>query len=499
MIRRAFGRLRRALVPRSLRYQLVASSFLILAGLLLLIGVFQFVLMQQFLYKNKASTIQSQIRSVPAELWLGAGGFPMRSKEDPMQTFSDAAVSYRTPDGTLLHIAQGPHAGTAPELPEALYREALRQQASKEPFYRLVKNEEGEKLLVVLQAVGQRGRGTGIVQISASTAQMRDVLVRQLVIFLSLSTAALLIGLLSLIPLLRRTLDPLSRIVDSVEQINSRSLNERLPTRQGQLEIDRLAVSFNGMMGRLESSFEAEREAKEQMRRFVADASHELRTPLTSIHGFLEVLLRGAAQAPEQLDRALKSMYAESGRINKLVHDLLMLARLDQTPSMKVEAGSLAGVLEEMEPQLKLLAGSREVVLEPDSGRVTQFDADKIKQVILNLFHNAVQYTDPAHGSIRVALADGLEGGVVLTVGDNGPGIPPEHLPRILDRFYRIDASRARRHGGAGLGLSITKAIVELHGGSLEVESVPGEGTTFRVLLPAVPPRREEQPPAPLA
>lgn len=150
-------------------------------------------------------------------------------------------------------------------------------------------------------------------------------------------------------------------MVDTVKQIDAGNLSERFPTHQGQVEMDRLAASFNGMLERLEVSFEAEKEAKEQMRRFAADASHELRTPLTSIHGFLEVLLRGAYQQPEPLLKALKSMHGESVRINKLVEDLLLLARLDRSPSFQKTEGVLDEMLHEMEPQLRLLAGDRKV------------------------------------------------------------------------------------------------------------------------------------------
>jgi len=262
-------------------------------------------------------------------------------------------------------------------------------------------------------------------------------------------------------------------------------LNERLPVRQGQLEIDRLSLSFNGMLERLEDSFEAEKEAKEQMRRFIADASHELRTPLTSIHGFLEILLRGAANHPDQLEKALKSMYGESERINKLVQDLFMLARLDRTPTFEMKEEGLDRMLHDMEPQLRLLAGNRAVDFSIQTGLGCVCNQDKIKQVVLNLFQNAIQHTDPEQGHIEVMLDEDEDARMVrLSVKDNGPGIPEEHLAHLFDRFYRIETSRARKYGGAGLGLSITKSIVDIHGGNIRVESRVGEGSVFIVSLP---------------
>ncbi len=211
------------------------------------------------------------------------------------------------------------------------------------------------------------------------------------------------------------------------------------------------------------------------MRRFIADASHELRTPLTSIHGFLEVLLRGAANQPEQLDKALKSMHGESERLTKLVHDLLLLSKLDRTPHVELAEGFLDTVIRDMEPQLRILAGDRKLSLQLEPNMQCRFDTDKIKQVILNLFHNAVQYTDPEKGHIQISLS-GKNNGVQLTVWDNGPGISDASLPHVFDRFYRIDTSRTRKHGGAGLGLSIAKSIVDVHGGTINIPGFESDG-----------------------
>jgi two-component system OmpR family sensor kinase len=239
------------------------------------------------------------------------------------------------------------------------------------------------------------------------------------------------------------------------------------------------------MLDRLETSFTTERETKEQMRRFIADASHELRTPLTSIHGFLEVLLRGAANQPDQLHKGLKSMYFESERITKLVNDLLHLSKLDRAPQMELAEGSLDTVIREMEPQLRILAANRKLSFNIEPYMKCRFDADKIKQVILNLFQNAVQHTDPESGHIQISLFEKNKG-VLLSVQDNGPGIGHAHLPHIFDRFYRIDSSRTRKYGGSGLGLSIAKSIVDAHGGTIGVLSQPGEGSIFQMWLPAL-------------
>lgn len=518
------------LAPKSLRGQLLSRLLLLLAALLLLIGVAQYYWMSRFLYENKAAGLRSEALSVSPDFWLhslrpagsaydpdgdgdrdrppglsragAAGGEHDFGKgRMPSLLYSGAEVAYRDSNGAWTLLSDGQDtaltsdsanglgaagvtgtAGADPAvlLSEETYGEALAGEANGS--YRIARDAQGIRKLIVLQPI-EAGGGRGLVQVAVDVQPMTDLLVRQLAIFVSIAAAALALGLLGLLPVLRRTLTPLSRLVDTLGRIDAGRLSVRVPERQGQVEIDRLSSSFNDMLRRLERAFESEREAKERMRRFVADASHELRTPMTSIHGFLEVLLRGAAGDAAQLERALVSMRGESERINKLVEDLLTLAKLDQAPSVAPERGDLAELLRGMEPQLRLLCGERSLLLQASGGCACTFAADQMKQVVLNLFQNAVQHTPSAGGRIRVA-AERTEAEAVLVVEDNGPGIPPEHLPRIFDRFYRIDSSRARKAGGSGLGLAISRSIVESFGGTIEAESEAGRGALFRIRLP---------------
>ena len=502
-------RFRRFFVPNSLRFQLLSRSLLMMAVLLLIIGLFQYVFMRGFIYENEASSIQNQIKSVPPDAWAQMAGngtdnivkpdYPDKGtpnvkapSENPANGFKpghffflpESTIALIDGEGNFSVISNSSlNVGTPPKLAEQDYQDAM--SLNHKVIYKIIDQAVGGEQLVVLQPIQMRGPLVEVIEVSVSTKPLRDMLIQQLLIFLSLSLLALIGGMLAFIPVLRKTLVPLSKMVDTVEQIDAGNLAERLPVKQGQLEIDRLAISFNGMLERLESSFEAEKEAKEQMRRFVADASHELRTPLTSIHGFLEVLLRGAMNQPDKLHKSLKSMYAESERMKKLVQDLLLLAKLDRSPMSQLTEGELDGIFKEMAPQLRLLAGNRKVSLRLTTDLRCRFDQDKMKQVLLNLFHNAVQYTDAEKGDIQLSL-DKVADGVELTVRDNGSGIPEEHLPYLFDRFYRSDPSRARKYGGAGLGLAITKSIIELHGGTIRVESTVEEGTVFYVWLPAL-------------
>ncbi|MGG3455609.1 sensor histidine kinase [Paenibacillus rhizolycopersici] len=512
--------LRSRFSPSSLRFQLLSRSLLLLAALLILIGVFQYVIMKDFLYKNQAETMVSQMRGPlrdvftragqPAEHWgapkpeadaggigtsgdkpsIGEGGGEENDGRPPQLFIPDTSLAIINSDSGFIDL-NAESGVAAPRLTDAEYAALFEGDTLGRPGptgYHVIEDEDGKEQLVVFRSVGlpgEQGEKSWLVQMGTYTAPLREVVMRQLLTFVGLSLLALAGGLALYLPILRRALTPLNQMVHTVEDTNAGNLGNRFTAASGQSEIDRLGVSFNGMMERLEESFEAEREAKEQMRRFVADASHELRTPLTSIHGFLEVLLRGAANRPEQLHTALNSMLGESQRMKKLVEDLLTLAKLDRTPVVQRTQVRLDEVIAEMEPHLRMLAGEREVRFELQPGLTAMCDCDKIKQVVLNLFHNAVQHTDPRQGTITVRLS-GLPSWAQLEVRDNGPGIAAEHLPHVFERFYRIDASRTRSQGGAGLGLSISQSIVEAHGGAIEVDSAPGQGTAFKVTLPAV-------------
>ncbi|AET69088.1 signal transduction histidine kinase [Desulfosporosinus orientis DSM 765] len=487
----------------SLRFQLLSRSLLLIAGLLVIIGLFQYIFMRGFIYQNKAQSIQSQILSIPIEAWekaslfdemnLNLGGSPEDNAFEiklphigpsrvPFFFLPDSTIAFYDTNGTLSVLSNSSKDGEAPpKLDDQDYQNAL--SSKHDLTYKIIDPASGNEQLIVLQSVKNRDQLLGVVQVSLDTKPLRDILTRQLLTFLLIALLALIGGMLAYIPVLKKTLIPLSKMVDTVEKVDAGNLAERLPVDQGQEEIDRLADSFNGMLERLEISFAAEKEAKEQMRRFVADASHELRTPLTSIHGFLEVLLRGAMNQPDKLHRSLTSMYDESERMKKLVQDLLLLAKLDRSPNVQLSEGVLDEIIKGMAPQLRVLAGNRKVSLKLTSDLKCCFEEDKLKQVILNLFHNAVQHTDPEQGEILISL-ESAPGGVQLSVQDNGSGIPPEHLPKLFDRFYRSDSSRTRKYGGAGLGLAISKSLVDLHGGTIRVESKDEEGTAFYVWLP---------------
>lgn len=484
MNRKIIDRLKSYFSPNSLRIQLLSRSLLILAVLLVLIGVLQFVFMRDVFYRNKAESLQSHLMSIPGPVWER-----LNSNIDndimvrPFMFAPDTSLAFIDTNGSFKVLSSGPHNISPPQLSTNEYAAALQE---RHKINYIVSHTGGTEQIVVLKRINSfPGQHLGVAEISTPTGPIKELLVRQLITFFFLSLLALVFGLLTYLSVLKKTLIPLFKMVETAEQIDAGNLDRRFSTHQGQTEIDTLAVSFNGMLERLQVSFAAEQETKEQMRRFIADASHELRTPLTSIHGFLEVLLRGAANQPDQLDKALRSMHSESKRLNKLVHDLLLLNKLDRMPHAELQKGCLDRVINDMEPQLSILAGHRELSLNISSGMKCQYNTDQMKQVILNLFQNAVQHTDPENGHIRISLTE-KDNEIELSIQDNGPGISETHLPHVFERFYRSDSSRTRQYGGSGLGLAITQSIVDVHGGTINVISKENEGCTFQVRLPAI-------------
>lgn len=240
----------------------------------------------------------------------------------------------------------------------------------------------------------------------------------------------------------------------------------------------------------------SEQEQVGQMRRdFVANVSHELRTPLTALMGFIETLKGAARDDPAARDRFLTIMAREAGRMNRLVSDLLSLSRVEAEervrPTERVDIAALAGsVVATLRPMAEA-AGVRLELQGAGAPEILPADPDQITQVLHNLIENAVKYGG-AGKRVRVTLSEaprdsGLRApGLQIEVADSGEGIDPIHLPRLTERFYRVDSHRSREKGGTGLGLAIVKHIVNRHRGRLRIESEKGRGSTFTILLPRV-------------
>jgi len=340
---------------------------------------------------------------------------------------------------------------------------------------------DGPKLHYALRYVTDAGPQFGAILAGANlrTAELSaEQLLSTIALILPLGlVAALLMGSW----IARRALAPVDRIITEVREItDGRSLHRRLAEPMVKDELGRLTETLNQMMTRLERSFAA-------LRRFTADASHELKTPLTVLRAGVERAITMPSLPPEAL-AALEETLQEINRMTELVEALLMLARADEgTAPLHRETVDLRAIVEETGETGELLAAEAGVNMEvatPADPVIVPVDASRIRQLILNLLTNAVKYT-PAGGSVRLQLGPS-NGRVTLTVADSGVGIAPGDLPHIFDRFWRADSARTRtgERSGTGLGLAICKWIAEAHGGTIDVQSRPGRGTTFTVTLP---------------
>jgi heavy metal sensor kinase len=275
----------------------------------------------------------------------------------------------------------------------------------------------------------------------------------------------------------RRALGPVDRMTRQAQTITAARLSDRLPVENASDELGRLASVFNGMLGRLESSFG-------QMRRFAADVSHALRTPLTAMRTVGEVTLRGPSDK-EAYKAALGSMLEEVDGLTTVVERLLTMARAEAGQlTLAPEAVDLSDLAEDVAGELRVLAEEKRQTLTVVAHGRPRGSADPLilRQSVVNLVDNAIKYT-PEGGEVRLELWDDPAAAVV-EVTDTGPGIPAQAQGRIFDRFYRgASALRAPASGGSGLGLSIAKWAVEANGGKLKVKST-SDGTTFRITLP---------------
>ena len=230
------------------------------------------------------------------------------------------------------------------------------------------------------------------------------------------------------------------------------------------------------------------RRAERMRADFVANASHELKTPIAGLAGFIETLRGPARDDPAARERFLGIMAEQADRMRRLVDDLLMLSRIEQHEHARPDAAiDLASVLKGVLDLLQLKASGRKVALELSLDPALPSavgDYDELTIVFQNLVDNALKYAKPAT-TVRVLARPAGEGRVAVAVSDEGDGIPANHLPRLTERFYRVDAARSRQLGGTGLGLAIVKHVVNRHRGRLDIQSTPGKGSTFTVILPA--------------
>lgn len=313
-------------------------------------------------------------------------------------------------------------------------------------------------------------------QLVCPMTEMDENLGRLRLLFFFVGPVAFIVvsGAIALIT--RSAFRPISSMAETARSITAARLDKRLEVPGRKDEVRVLAETLNGMMERVDAAFRAQRQ-------FVADASHEIRTPLTIIRTELEFAERNAGK-PEA-DESIRIALKEVERLGRLAEGLLALARLDD-PGFSLAMGPvrLDELLAECVRHLSRAASEKRVVLELHVEEAVELQADRnqLKGVVLNILDNAIHYSKEG-GTVNISMSATAQGETSITVEDHGMGIGPLDLPNIFRRFFRADAERSRE-GGAGLGLAIADQIVRLHGGTISVESTPGKGSLFAIILP---------------
>ena len=377
-----------------------------------------------------------------------------------------------TPSGTL--VWKGAAAAARPPLDASL----LANVGQGQVVFDTITIPNGQPVRRVSYPVTEsRGTVQYILQTEASLRLVQDTL--RFLTFLLAGLTAVMIGVAWLGSrwLARQVLTPVAVLTATAEQISVPSLKTRMELDAPYEEFARLTRVFNAMLDRLHKVFEGQRQ-------FVADAAHEMQTPLTVIKGTLEVALR-QRRTPEEYREALITNLGQVERLSSLTRSLLTLAQFaGDRPPVKLVPLALEPLMQALLKELTVLAEDRKIqlALEVHPVPLVLGDEGRLTQLLVNLLDNALAHT-PENGKVTMRLQQ-KNGTARMEVEDTGPGISPEYLPRLFERFYRADPSRDRASGGVGLGLAIVKEIAEAHGGTVHVESTLGKGTCFTVALP---------------
>jgi two-component system OmpR family sensor kinase len=279
-------------------------------------------------------------------------------------------------------------------------------------------------------------------------------------------------------------LRPLTDVERTAQAISAGDLSERIPVESPTTEVGRVATALNVMLEQIHETVTQLSASENRSRHFVADASHELRTPLAAISAYAQTFQQGAAQDPEDLARVMDGIVRESERMSRLVEDLLLLARLDEHELLAPEPVELVGLITEAIETSLMVGPQWPIRLEADRAVEVMADRPALRQVLDNLLSNVRAHTpEGTHASVRVEQQGDL---AVIEVADDGPGLDEAYGAAIFDRFFRLDPSRTRATGGAGLGLAIVAAIAAVHGGRVEVSAAQPRGAVFTVRLPAL-------------
>ncbi|MBI4285038.1 MAG: HAMP domain-containing histidine kinase [Chloroflexi bacterium] len=391
----------------------------------------------------------------------------------------DYSFFFLAPDGNLVNTLSQGAPGYVPAL-EVL--PGLAETLGKGETAVSVTNSAGSAyrtLLYVVPVSDPEGRRLGAVQVEVRLDEA-DLALRKLRVLLAEGFGIAFMAMAAVWFLLtRNALRPLEDVHRISGSVARGDFHARVSLPSVRDEVYEAAAAFNSMLDHIEASMQKEKMAQESMRAFLADVSHELRSPLTILTGYLDILLRGAKDSPEELQNALEGMKLTAGRMKRMTNDLLTLSRLDAGAELQMKTVALNAVCRQVFETARMIAPDKEMKFIDTEPIHVNGDEELLSRVVWNLIENAIKHT-PASGRIMLSLARSGPN-CIITVEDNGEGISAPELPRLFERFHKVHQTDS---SGAGLGLAIVKSIVAAHGGQVTVQSTVGKGTTFTVNLP---------------
>ncbi len=485
---------------QSIRTKLTVWYTLLVLSTLVAFGLAAYYYTRNQLSGNLDISLKNEVR------WVKDFISPQASKVKPSKQSIDALLrkkSSQFPQQIIGPILPDPHEGEADEIWNHIFKHSL--VSAKKTFiqvedkrgvviYRnyslgldslIAPDEIAYDTTIVtttwlngeqLRAAVYRDKNFTIL-VAYSLNELGDVLENLFSILLYLIPIAVALSILGGLYLAHKALAPVHDVTTRARKITAENLDQTIPPREVDDEIGRLVNTMNDMIHRLHNSFA-------QTRQFSSDASHELRTPLTIIRGEIELALRNE-KTPEEYRTILSSTLEEILRLKSIIDNLLTLGKADYgVYDMKLEEVHLDSLIKDLYDDSEMLAETKHIKVELKKTEPVTIVGDKgrLRQLFLNIVDNAIKYT-PDGGHVAISV-ERHNGSALVEVEDSGIGIPKQDLDKIFDRFYRVDKARSREMGGTGLGLSIAKWIVELHRGTISVESEMNKGSKFTVRLP---------------
>jgi heavy metal sensor kinase len=447
-------------ILKSIKFRLTLWYLAAIVFQILILGTFAYYLLSRNLYRNLDESLRERVTEIQGSIKVDGRRVQFEQKVAELVMIYDA-------DGVLMERL-GPNV----EIDKAFVEGVLFGKSS----FTSVARPSGPDVRLYAAPYNFDSRTRLAIVVGRLPNDILNVLgIFRIVILNSALLVIILAGAGGLF-LADRALKPVERITDIAKGIGEGDLNRRIDVETDD-ELGRLASTLNGMIGRLQEAFKKQQQ-------FVADASHELRTPLAIIQAEASLVLE-KTRSQEEYEKSLELVSQEVAFMSDVVGKLLLLARSDSGGEpLDFEYINVTDLMTELSQDVEALAQENGLhfSLDPMDSMKVLGDKTKLRQLFLNILDNAIRYT-PKGGSITGSL-ERKDGRAVASITDTGIGIPPEHLPFVFDRFYRVDKARTYAEGGTGLGLSIALSIAKMHGGAIEVESQPGVGTTVRIALP---------------